>query len=502
MVFSHLTMPIVYTAMGMAMLISPNEVLVGKYFRKRRSLALALAKCGVSLGNMATPPLITFLLDQYGLSGTLLLYGAVCLHSVPAGMLLRPTSFYSKRHRRRQRVSDVTRGEEKKKPHGGVNGFSSGGSRSGAQPAASDAGSDSVVLHASHGDGLGGSCVISITEIASDGRPVQHRKLPSFFRSTSEAPRPTELLAQDDVVALAKSNPELAPSSRLGPFRKRTLSESVGRHHGLDTPQTRRRPGLLETISQSSVMRYMSASSLDVGAITVPQSVPAADTASLTAGQGREGGGDSGRDSACSCWRVVKAVLCCPVNLLSMLDFSLFRRPLFRLLLGYIMFAPFANAAIDYLPALAEETGVAENQRALLITIIGALDLVCRLSSGFIADLRVLRVSTMVAISFSTLAVVMQFVRWMTSFQHLVALAVLQGLLGGVGNCLFAVMVIDFVGLENMGKGIGFCQLASGAAMAALYPFLGETAGTGRGGERGAKGGGGGWGGAVLIKTK
>ena len=62
------------------MLISPGEVLVGAYFKRHRSLALSLAKCGASIGNITVPPLVTFLLQEYGLAGTLLLYGGVCLN--------------------------------------------------------------------------------------------------------------------------------------------------------------------------------------------------------------------------------------------------------------------------------------------------------------------------------------------------------------------------------------------------------------------------------------
>jgi hypothetical protein len=57
------------------------------------------------------------------------------------------------------------------------------------------------------------------------------------------------------------------------------------------------------------------------------------------------------------CWRGLRCLLYCPLKLVSILDFSLFRSPLFRLLLVYCTTSPFVNISLDYLPALATEYG-------------------------------------------------------------------------------------------------------------------------------------------------
>nr|KAG5692013.1 hypothetical protein BaRGS_027658 [Batillaria attramentaria] len=170
---------------------------------------------------------------------------------------------------------------------------------------------------------------------------------------------------------------------------------------------------------------------------------------------------------------IARFVVTCPKKAVSMLDFSLFRRPVFRLLVCFFMLAPVINCNLDYLPAIAAEKGLTETQASLLLSIIGALDLMCRLASGFIADSGKLRPATLIIITYVTMGVVNQFVRFLTTFPTFVVLAILQGLLGGVGNCLAVVLIIDIVGLENMSKAIGFAQLASGASLAAIYPLLG-----------------------------
>ena len=532
------------TAAGMAMLISPGEVLVGTYFKQHRSLALSLAKCGASIGNIAVPPLITFLLQEYGLAGTLLLYGGLCLNSVPAALLFRPTSFFSRQHRRRCRPELAERGcGSDICGDGGGGGGGGGGVGSGDVEALRSCEEGTSDVSTCLGGGGGGGGVVGkaggsrpeaavddgplvgvrkarsdpqpssllktsanensgAKDVASDSRlqpGKDARRLPCLQHAVPKAAftcsRHFDTL-EGDMAALANSNPELAflPSTSR-PYRKRTFSEPpdkscVARDN---TEGKAQGSGLLEAISHSSVAKYMSVSSLDVVPASLPPSAAslhsrhkgrAANAGSLGSGLGEVHGNQTlesdeakqGRASG-SCRRAVKCLLQCPRKSVFMLDFSLFKSPLFRLLLLYTTTSPFVNITLDYLPALASENGVSESRAALLLSIIGGLDLVCRLACGFIADLRILRVPTMIIISFVILAVVTQFVRFMKSFEHLVVLAVLQGIFGGVANCLIPVLIIEFVGLENMGKGIGFCQLTSGVSMAAIYPFLGQSSG-------------------------
>lgn len=92
----------------MSMLGMPITVLLGFYFRRRRSLAMSVMKCGVGAGAVAFPPIVTFLLNQYGLRGALLIMGGVCLNTLVGGSLLRPTSFYKKlKLRRNEEVSVI-----------------------------------------------------------------------------------------------------------------------------------------------------------------------------------------------------------------------------------------------------------------------------------------------------------------------------------------------------------------------------------------------------------
>ncbi|XP_076468346.1 monocarboxylate transporter 3-like [Babylonia areolata] len=292
--------------LGQSMLVAPGEVLMGAYFRKRRTLALPVAKCGASVGSIVMPLLVSFLLTHYGLSGALLVMGGVCLHTLPAGLLLRPTS---------------------------------------------------------------------------------------FFRKQQAASSSTPLTSQSTDV----------------------------------------RPEAAQAIQQSR----------------------------------EDEEGKSAQDGEkCRCRR-------CPKASSLMLDFSLFRRPLFLLLLSYFLLFNSVNIMTAYLPAMASENGMTDTQNGVLVSVMGVLDLVCRVLCAVVASTKVLTVPSMVIISYVILGVTSQFVRFLTSFPHFVALSVVLGLLGGVANAMLPMLVLHFVGLDSMAKALGFVLLVTGASSAASYPLLG-----------------------------
>jgi hypothetical protein len=81
----------------MSMLNMPTTVLIGFYFRRRRSLATSITKCGVGVGAVIYPPLVTHFLAQYGLRGSLLLCGGISLNTLAAALLLRPIAMYKRK---------------------------------------------------------------------------------------------------------------------------------------------------------------------------------------------------------------------------------------------------------------------------------------------------------------------------------------------------------------------------------------------------------------------
>ncbi|XP_025079964.1 monocarboxylate transporter 12-like [Pomacea canaliculata] len=80
----------VITGVGASFLYGPSFVLLGRYFDRRLSLATAVANTGVSVGSIVIPFVMRLLLDQFSLSGGLLVMSAVLANMFVCACLLRP----------------------------------------------------------------------------------------------------------------------------------------------------------------------------------------------------------------------------------------------------------------------------------------------------------------------------------------------------------------------------------------------------------------------------
>ncbi|GFU06134.1 uncharacterized protein NPIL_142281 [Nephila pilipes] len=69
---------------------------LNQYFDKHLAKANGLTMGGAGLGAFVIPPIVEILIHVYGVSGMLLIFGGMVLHSVPATMLLRRANFDKK----------------------------------------------------------------------------------------------------------------------------------------------------------------------------------------------------------------------------------------------------------------------------------------------------------------------------------------------------------------------------------------------------------------------
>uniref|UniRef100_UPI0035902FDB monocarboxylate transporter 2-like n=1 Tax=Myxine glutinosa TaxID=7769 RepID=UPI0035902FDB len=76
--------------LGLALNLQPALTIVGKYFLKRRPMAIGLAMAGSPVGLSALAPFNQFLLINFGYQGSFMILGAICFHCTVAGALMRP----------------------------------------------------------------------------------------------------------------------------------------------------------------------------------------------------------------------------------------------------------------------------------------------------------------------------------------------------------------------------------------------------------------------------
>lgn len=74
-------------------------------------------------------------------------------------------------------------------------------------------------------------------------------------------------------------------------------------------------------------------------------------------------------------------------KVLAIFDISLFKLPLFWLVIVSSCFSSIGTVMSIYIPSLAEEKGISSQDAAILLTIIGACGMTSRLLIGYLADL-------------------------------------------------------------------------------------------------------------------
>ncbi|KAK8756395.1 hypothetical protein V5799_000901 [Amblyomma americanum] len=73
-------------------MVPTNVVVLNRYFDKYRATASGLNFSGAALSSVLLPPIIRWLLDAYGLQGTMLIVGALVLNVMAAAIVLHSTT--------------------------------------------------------------------------------------------------------------------------------------------------------------------------------------------------------------------------------------------------------------------------------------------------------------------------------------------------------------------------------------------------------------------------
>lgn len=70
--------------------------MIPHYFKRRLGIANGLMHGGICVGQMAGPPMITYLQEQYGFSGSTLIMGAILLNGCVGAAVLHPVEWHMK----------------------------------------------------------------------------------------------------------------------------------------------------------------------------------------------------------------------------------------------------------------------------------------------------------------------------------------------------------------------------------------------------------------------
>ncbi|XP_071084407.1 monocarboxylate transporter 5-like [Haliotis cracherodii] len=378
----------VLSGMGNSMIHSPAIVLIGKYFKKRRGLATATASSAMSLASGIFPVFSQYLLDEYGIRGTLLIYTGLMMNIWVGASLYRPLHFY----------------ERKVKPDGQQD--------DAYQLEASKVSSEEDVIRTDHG-------------------------AKQTYTNHNGSTRSCNVVVKDT------ANRFLDPQN-ADTFRKRTYSEG-----SKWIPK--------EFVSESEKLVYISNPDL----VSIPTFIP-----KLCDSAKKEIRVDDSNQRK-------SAVVRNFGKFFKVFDFSLFKNPMFLLIVACCQFGVVLRHVPTYLPAQMKEMGYNTSDAAFLLLISGILDFFSRLFYGFIADLGYLRACQIMAIGLVISGLASQFIMFYTTYPLLIAYCVVIGIFGSAFPCLLPLVIVDFMGIDYMAKTLGFTALFQGFAVSLTHPILG-----------------------------
>ncbi|XP_063857156.1 monocarboxylate transporter 4-like [Scylla paramamosain] len=88
--------------------------IISHYFTKRRDIANTIMVLGSSANLLVIPYFFTYLHDEYGFRGAILITGGACLNQIPASMVFHPVEWHSRNHVHRASIQES---EDSKSDH-------------------------------------------------------------------------------------------------------------------------------------------------------------------------------------------------------------------------------------------------------------------------------------------------------------------------------------------------------------------------------------------------
>nr|CAD7458688.1 unnamed protein product [Timema tahoe] len=84
----------IISGIGLGMVAPSSYLAFNSYFLERRGLAMGLCQAGIGLGFIVAPPLVQYLLEDYGYRGTMLILSGIALNGVVGAVLYQPVRYH------------------------------------------------------------------------------------------------------------------------------------------------------------------------------------------------------------------------------------------------------------------------------------------------------------------------------------------------------------------------------------------------------------------------
>ncbi|BFZ00748.1 hypothetical protein BsWGS_03787 [Bradybaena similaris] len=400
-------------------------LILNLYFDKHRSLATGLASSGIGMGSLWAVPLVQVLFDEYGFKGACLILSGLLLNGVLVAMLYRPLRM----HYRFMTARLLRKGIKTRM--------------------------DEFELPVSSNPTSGSDKNISQSNLAETGLKL-HEKL-STINENAE---------------LSERNEQSEKNERADENEQPEKSEPVEAIPLLEETSTTSRDDRSSISSTSS----SSDSSKDTLRIKEAEnSQPESNVKEERVLAGKKGDTEG-------CLRSSLKIFF-PVDFkregekrTSNFHWGLLKHGSFLLYCNSsLLFLLSHKIAFVFLPAIAMSKGLSRQEAALILTVMGGVDMFARIFTGFLMDLRSIRpyrqyvfTSLLFVIALDTM-----MIPFLTNFASFCIVCSLYGFLTGAFVTQKFVFLVDILGREKVPSGLGIQKVFSGVGTLVGPPLAG-----------------------------
>lgn len=374
MLFKLINLSIAALAVSCAHL--PCTILLGEYFEKRRGLANSVANLGASIGGLAWPPLVVFLIGEYGLRGSLIIVGGLYLQFLPIGLLMRKIELDNK-------VPEI---DEK-------------------QNRISNLVDNKIAKEMTFSESFDENTYVNKTFDENDDSLFSKKSLDEHS-NRNEKSQSIEM-SEDGINIKVKSSIKTVNSETISSVVQPKCDRDTSSK--MDKPRHVKKQGKLRSICQT------------------------------------------------------------------LFDWSLLRNGRFLLLMTSSFLVAAASALpITFIPPFAADKGLEMSSLGYLVAIAGASDIFGNIVFIFISDNKKIQRYHMFSIAMTANGVLCLFASFYTNFMSLAIFGILHTVLGGAYFCLINVLVVDFIGLNNIQYGVVIASVTKDVSIAITSALVGK----------------------------
>ena len=414
---------------------------INTYFTKYRGVANSIFTSGSSLGGLIFGPIYTALIQEYGYTGTFLFVSGFFFNIMLTGVLMRPIEFYTN-HSKKDFNDRPDNDEIKEKLIGKTHGHKTEGVNANASRRINDSGAsldkdsskesayasedDLEILDENYGLHFEKNVQGKIHPIDDEQaiRDVIHKG--SVFRGFNRSisydsesfpsrhfPSPSLKRAKQSYHgwnSLKKTSNEAVDG-----LRKRTFSENS---------PSKAIHGMIEAISRSRVAIYTSGELMynSLANISVADHDKAIAKRETTALENES----KSKSRSTSRTSTIGGVML--DFLKTVFDISLFRSFVFiHFLCLAFLILPGSMLPSVYFAPYAKDIGLTSSQIGTMFPIIGCLDMITRISVGFIADKKWMRSTSILCLYAIIVGTMCHLIRFFTSYGAMIVFVVIIG---------------------------------------------------------------------------